>query len=115
MTGVEPARHRNTSFVGAPTSVPRLIPRSPYVRQAQNSCQADPAQAVRRGGHGRLGNRSCRERRGSSEVRQTSADSLADDAHLCNGLNVHAGAVTYEAVATDLNLPYKAASAALAA
>jgi alanine dehydrogenase len=40
---------------------------------------------------------------------------LADDVHLCNGLNVHGGAVTYEAVASDLNLPYKAASSVLAA
>ena len=40
---------------------------------------------------------------------------LADDVHLCNGLNVHGGAVTYEAVATDLGLPYKTAASALAA
>ena len=39
---------------------------------------------------------------------------LADDAHLCNGLNVHAGAVTYQAVAADLALPYKPAASVLA-
>ncbi len=31
---------------------------------------------------------------------------LRDDPHLCNGLNVHQGHVTYEAVAEALNLPY---------
>ena len=31
---------------------------------------------------------------------------LADDPHLLHGLNVHAGKVTFEAVAHDLNLPY---------
>ena len=31
---------------------------------------------------------------------------LADDPHLLRGLNVHAGKVTYEAVAHDLHLPY---------
>ena len=31
---------------------------------------------------------------------------LADDPHLLHGLNVHAGKVTYEAVANDLNLPF---------
>jgi alanine dehydrogenase len=34
---------------------------------------------------------------------------LADDPHLLHGLNVHAGKVTFEAVAHDLNLPYAAA------
>jgi alanine dehydrogenase len=38
---------------------------------------------------------------------------LIDDSHLCNGLNVHAGVVTYQAVATDLNLPYKPAASVL--
>ncbi|MDG1994934.1 MAG: alanine dehydrogenase [Emcibacteraceae bacterium] len=33
-----------------------------------------------------------------------------DDAHLANGINVEAGNVTFEAVATDLDLPYVAAS-----
>jgi len=32
---------------------------------------------------------------------------LALDVHLANGLNVHAGAITHEAVARDLNLPYR--------
>jgi alanine dehydrogenase len=36
---------------------------------------------------------------------------LADDPHLLNGLNVHAGKVTYEAVAHDLGLPYETAAA----
>ncbi len=40
---------------------------------------------------------------------------LADDPHLRHGLNVHAGKVTYEAVAHDLNLPYEPAEAVLAA
>jgi alanine dehydrogenase len=40
---------------------------------------------------------------------------LADDPHLRNGLNVHAGKVTYEAVAHDLNLPFAAAETLLAA
>jgi alanine dehydrogenase len=31
---------------------------------------------------------------------------LAEDPHLLHGLNVHAGKVTFEAVAHDLNLPY---------
>jgi alanine dehydrogenase len=39
---------------------------------------------------------------------------LADDPHLCHGLNVHAGKVTYEAVAHDLNLPYEPAAAFIA-
>ena len=38
---------------------------------------------------------------------------LIDDVHLCNGLNVHAGVVTYQAVATDLGLPFKQASSVL--
>lgn len=37
----------------------------------------------------------------------------ADDSHLLEGLNVHAGAVTYEAVARDLDLAYKPAAEAL--
>jgi alanine dehydrogenase len=40
---------------------------------------------------------------------------LADDPHLRNGLNVHRGLVTYEAVARDLGLPYTPADKALAA
>jgi alanine dehydrogenase len=40
---------------------------------------------------------------------------LADDPHLLHGLNVHAGQVTYEAVARDLNLPYAPAATLLAA
>jgi alanine dehydrogenase len=40
---------------------------------------------------------------------------LADDPHLLHGLNVHDGAVTYEAVARDLNLPYAPAAMLLAA
>ena len=32
---------------------------------------------------------------------------LAADPHLANGLNVHAGAITHEAVANDLGLPYR--------
>jgi alanine dehydrogenase len=40
---------------------------------------------------------------------------LADDPHLLHGLNVHAGKVTYEAVAHDLDLPYAAAAMLLAA
>ena len=39
---------------------------------------------------------------------------LADDPHLLHGLNVHAGRVTYEAVAHDLNLPYAPAGTLLA-
>ena len=37
----------------------------------------------------------------------------ADDVHLLNGLNVHAGKLTYEAVGKALNLPYIAATDAL--
>src|SRR6201997_3627614 len=40
---------------------------------------------------------------------------LADDPPLRHGLNVHAGKVTYEAVAEDLNLPYAPAETLLAA
>jgi len=40
---------------------------------------------------------------------------LADDPHLLHGLNVHAGKVTYEAVAHDLGLPYAPAEMLLAA
>ena len=40
---------------------------------------------------------------------------LADDPHLRHGLNVHAGKVTYEAVARDLNLPYEPAASVIAA
>ena len=32
---------------------------------------------------------------------------LAEDPHLARGLNVHTGEITYEAVARDLNLPYR--------
>ena len=39
---------------------------------------------------------------------------LTDDPHLMNGLNVHQGQVTYEAVANDLGHPYQAADVALA-
>ncbi|WP_374013435.1 alanine dehydrogenase [Pseudoxanthomonas koreensis] len=39
---------------------------------------------------------------------------LADDAHLRNGLNVHAGRLTHRAVADALGLPYTPASEALA-
>ncbi|MFI4982355.1 MAG: alanine dehydrogenase, partial [Nevskiales bacterium] len=38
---------------------------------------------------------------------------LIDDSHLCNGLNVHAGVVTYQAVAHDLGLPFKPAASVL--
>jgi alanine dehydrogenase len=38
---------------------------------------------------------------------------LIDDVHLCHGLNVHAGVVTYEAVAHDLNLPFRPAASVL--
>jgi alanine dehydrogenase len=38
---------------------------------------------------------------------------LSDDPHLRNGLNVHAGKVTYKAVADALQLPYEPAEAAL--
>ncbi|MDN5863644.1 MAG: alanine dehydrogenase [Gammaproteobacteria bacterium] len=40
---------------------------------------------------------------------------LADDPHLCNGLNVHRGKLTYEAVAHDLALDYFPAREALTA
>jgi alanine dehydrogenase len=40
---------------------------------------------------------------------------LSDDPHLLHGLNVHAGKVTYEAVAHDLNLSYAPAETLLAA
>ena len=40
---------------------------------------------------------------------------LAYDPHLLHGLNVHAGKVTYQAVAEDLNLPYAPAETLLAA
>jgi alanine dehydrogenase len=40
---------------------------------------------------------------------------LADDPNLLNGLNVHAGKVTYKAVAHDLSLPYAPSEALLAA
>ena len=39
---------------------------------------------------------------------------MTDDLHLRRGLNVHAGAVTYEAVAHDLGLAYTPAEAAIA-
>jgi alanine dehydrogenase len=38
---------------------------------------------------------------------------LIDDVHLCNGLNVHAGVVTYKAVADDLGVAYKPAASVL--
>ncbi|HTI82625.1 MAG TPA: alanine dehydrogenase, partial [Acetobacteraceae bacterium] len=40
---------------------------------------------------------------------------LAGDPHLLHGLNVHAGKVTYQAVAEDLNLSYAPAETLLAA
>ena len=43
------------------------------------------------------------------------ARALQDDPHLMAGLNVHQGAITYEAVANDLKLPYRAAAEAIAA
>jgi len=39
---------------------------------------------------------------------------LRDDVHLRRGLNVHAGRITYEAVARDLSLPYTPAEDVLA-
>jgi alanine dehydrogenase len=39
---------------------------------------------------------------------------MLDDAHLRNGLNVHAGKLTYEAVAKDLGYDYVPAEKALA-
>ena len=39
---------------------------------------------------------------------------MLDDAHLRNGLNVHAGKITYEAVAKDLGYDYVPAEKALA-
>ncbi len=39
---------------------------------------------------------------------------LRDDPHLCNGLNVHKGAVTYKAVADDLGYDYQSPEQALA-
>lgn len=41
-------------------------------------------------------------------------DAMRRDPHLRNGLNIHRGAVTYEAVARDLGLDYVAAEKALA-
>lgn len=41
------------------------------------------------------------------------ATALLNDSHFLNGLNVHAGHVTYEAVARDLNMPYVSAKEAL--
>ncbi len=38
---------------------------------------------------------------------------LAEDSHLRAGLNIHAGQVTYQAVAQDLGLPYRAAAEAV--
>ncbi|MCX7384406.1 MAG: alanine dehydrogenase [Alphaproteobacteria bacterium] len=38
---------------------------------------------------------------------------LIDDVHLCNGLNVHAGVVTYKAVADDLGVTFKPAASVL--
>jgi alanine dehydrogenase len=31
---------------------------------------------------------------------------MLDDPHLCNGLNVHSGKITYEVVANDLGYDY---------
>ncbi len=42
------------------------------------------------------------------------ARAMADDAHLRNGLNVHAGRITHRAVADALDLPYTPAAEALA-
>jgi len=39
---------------------------------------------------------------------------MLDDEHLLNGLNVHAGKITYEAVAKDLGYDYVPAARALA-
>jgi alanine dehydrogenase len=39
---------------------------------------------------------------------------MLDDEHLLNGLNVHAGKITYEAVAKDLGYDYVPAAQALA-
>ncbi len=41
------------------------------------------------------------------------SQALRDDAHLMNGLNVHCGRVTYEAVARDLDLPFEAAESVI--
>ena len=41
------------------------------------------------------------------------SQALRDDAHLMNGLNVHRGQVTYEAVARDLDLPFEAAASVI--
>ncbi|MCB1641595.1 MAG: alanine dehydrogenase, partial [Xanthomonadales bacterium] len=38
---------------------------------------------------------------------------MLDDPHLLNGLNVHAGQITYEAVARDLGYDYQPAALAL--
>ena len=38
---------------------------------------------------------------------------MLDDAHLLNGLNVHAGKITFEAVAKDLGYDYVPAAEAL--
>jgi alanine dehydrogenase len=42
-------------------------------------------------------------------------DALIRDSHLANGLNIHAGRVIYEAVATDLGLEYRSAADVLRA
>ena len=42
-------------------------------------------------------------------------DALISAPHLANGLNVHAGRVVYEAVATDLGLDYQPAEDVLQA
>ncbi len=42
------------------------------------------------------------------------ATALAENHHLCQGLNVHRGRITYEAVAANLDLPYAPAAEALA-
>ena len=38
---------------------------------------------------------------------------LLDDPHLCNGLNIHRGSVAHEAVARDLDYPWRPAREAL--
>ena len=40
-------------------------------------------------------------------------EAMAADPHLRQGLNVHEGALTYQAVATDLGLPYRKTEDAL--
>jgi alanine dehydrogenase len=40
-------------------------------------------------------------------------EAMTEDPHLRAGLNLHEGRITYEAVARDLNLPYRPAEEAL--